>query len=253
MLLLLPPSETKRPGGRGRGVRIETLVLPSLAEPRHAVIAALEQLSADGATARRVLGLSHAQDHLAAVNGRLRDSPTMAAVDRNTGVLYDALDASSLDAHARRWLRGNVLIHTAVFGPVGALDLIPEYRLSAGTSLPGIPPLRRVWADAVTRALAETGARFIVDLRSEAYRALGPVPAGISSVYIRVVADGPDGTTRALNHFNKHAKGAFVRALAVGRPRAATEGGLLSWAQTAGIVLRPGTARGEVELVAQPR
>jgi hypothetical protein len=46
------------------------------------------------------------------------------------------------------------MIHSAPFGPVGALDAIPAYRLAAGTTLPGLPPLRRLWADAVTDALA---------------------------------------------------------------------------------------------------
>ena len=72
-----------------------------------------------------------------ALNAAIRSAPTMAAIDRYTGVLYDALDAASLDAPARRWLGANVLIHTAPLGPVGALDRIPAYRLGAGVSLPG--------------------------------------------------------------------------------------------------------------------
>ena len=62
-----------------------------------------------------------------------------------------------------------MLIHSAPFGPVGALDAIPAYRLGAATSLPGVPPLRRLWADAVTAALADAAPRFVLDLRSEAY------------------------------------------------------------------------------------
>jgi hypothetical protein len=103
--------------------------------------------------------------------------PRFPAVDRYTGVLYDALDAGTLDAAARRWLGGHVMIHSAPFGPVGALDAIPAYRLAAGTTLPGLPPLRRLWADAVTDALAAAAPTFVLDLRSEAYAALGPVPA----------------------------------------------------------------------------
>ena len=64
----------------------------------------------------------------------------MAAIDRYTGVLYDALDAASLDASARRWLGRHVLIHSAPLGPVGALDRIPAYRLGAAASLPGSRP-----------------------------------------------------------------------------------------------------------------
>ena len=102
----------------------------------------------------------------------------MAAIDRYTGVLYDALDAASLDAPARRWLGAHVLIHTAPFGPVGALDRDPGLPARrGGRRCPGSPPLRRVWADAVTDALADLSPTFVLDLRSEAYAALGPVPA----------------------------------------------------------------------------
>ena len=58
----------------------------------------------------------------------------------------------------------------------------------------------------------------MLDLRSEAYVGLGPIPASVPSVYLRVVTETEAGTTRALNHFNKHAGGA-VRSLAEHRPR----------------------------------
>lgn len=109
-------------------------------------------------------------------------------------------------------------------------------------ALPGIPPLRRVWADAVTAALADEAPSFVLDLRSEAYVALGPVPSGTAHAYVRVVTAGPDGAVRALNHFNKHAKGALVRALATSRPRVASRAGLLRWASSAGWTLREGAA-----------
>ena len=88
----------------------------------------------------------------------------------------------------------------------------------------------------------------MLDLRSEAYAALGPVPAGIRSAYLRVVTRGADGTTRALNHFNKHAKGDLVRRLAASRPRVATAQSLMDWAGAAGLELRAG-ADGELDLV----
>lgn len=184
-----------------------------------------------------------------ALNAVIRTAPTMAAVDRYTGVLYDALDAASLGAVGRRWLGAHVLIHSAPFGPVGALDRIPTYRLGAGASLPGLPSLRRVWGAAVTEALAEASAPFILDLRSEAYVALGPVPTSVSSAYVRVVSASDDGAVRALNHFNKHAKGELVRALAEARPRIGSRAGLLRWLDATGHRAREARS-GELELFA---
>ncbi|WP_243227298.1 YaaA family protein [Microbacterium sp. CIAB417] len=237
MLVLLPPSETKFPGGAGAPWNAAELRLPQLAPQREAVVSALVELSGDEEAAAKTLKLSARQRGEIAVNAALRSSPTMPAVDRYTGVLFDALDASSLDARARRWLGEYVLIHSAPFGPIGALDPIPSYRLSAGASLPGLAPLRRHWAEAVTSALGETSAPFILDLRSEAYVALGPVPREAASAYVRVVTVGEEGEVRALNHFNKHAKGALVRRLAQERPRIASRAAFLRWATGAGIAV----------------
>ncbi len=248
MLILLPPSETKRPGGRARPLELATLALAQLASPRAAVVGALEALSADEDEAARVLKLSARQRGEIADNAALRTAPTLPAIDRYTGVLFDALDASSLAPLARRWLGGHVLIHSAPFGPIGALDRIPAYRLSAGTSLPGLGSLRSVWADAVTAALAEAAPRFVLDLRSEAYVALGPVPTGIRAVYLRVVTTTSEGTTRALNHFNKHAKGDLVRRLAQTRPRITSADAFATWAAEAALTVREGAA-GELALV----
>lgn len=249
MLILLPPSETKQVGGSGKPLELAGLAMPQLAPQRDAVISALVALASDEDEAARVLKLGSTQRSEIAVNRALRQSPTMAAVDRYTGVLYDALGAASLPPAGRRWLGAHVLVHSAPFGPVGALDAIPSYRLGAGTSLPGMPALRRLWAAEVSAALAALQPRFVLDLRSEAYVALGPVPVGVESRYVRVVSEGPDGAVRALNHFNKHAKGALVRRLAEERPRIGSAAAFVRWTDAAGLRVRMNAA-GELELFA---
>lgn len=259
MLVLLPPSETKRSGGSGAPVRLDGLALAGLRPQREQAVAALVALSEHPDAAVRVLGLSARQRGEVAVNAALRDSATMPAVDRYTGVLYDALDASTLDRAARRWLGAHVLVHSAPFGPIGALDEIPAYRLAAGASLPGIPPLRRHWAEAVGHALIDARPDFVLDLRSEAYVALGPVPEGVSHAFVRIMTEGEGGALRAMNHFNKHAKGELVRALARERPRVGSRAGFVRWAAGAGFRVReglrdsgsisPGGDRGELEFI----
>ncbi|MGC0367887.1 YaaA family protein [Microbacterium sp. SLBN-111] len=248
MLVLLPPSETKRPGGDGPSLDLDGLALPSLREPREQVVAGLVELSADEEASARVLKLSARRLHEVADNAALRSAPTLPAVDRYTGVLFDALDAETLDEPARAWLGAHVLIHSAPFGPVGALDGIPPYRLAASTSLPGLPSLRKIWADAVTAAIRDARPEFVLDLRSEAYAALGPVPADVASVYVRVVSEGGDGVTRALNHFNKKAKGMFTRSLATAGARVRSLDDLLGWAASTGHSVRVASP-GEIELI----
>ena len=246
MMILLPPSETKRPGGKRGPADPSGWALPGLLPQREQVREALVALAADPESTRRVLKLSDKQ--LAEAlrdNAELGDGPVLPAVDRYTGVLFDALDAGSLDGYARRWLGAHVRIHSAPFGPVGALDPIPSYRLGAGASVPGLPALRRLWADAVSAQFAAAAPAFVLDLRSEAYAELGPVPADLPSAYVRVVTE----QGKALNHFNKHAKGDLVRRLAQDRPKIRSLRTLLSWAGRAGVELRTTGHDGVLELI----
>lgn len=246
MKILLPPSETKRPGGTPGPAEPSAWAFPGLLPQRERVLDALVALAADAESTRRVLKLSDKQ--LAEAlrdNAALRTAAVMPAVDRYTGVLFDALDAASLDGRARRWLGAHVLVHSAPFGPVGALDPIPAYRLGAAASVPGVPALRRLWADAVTAELVAADPGFVLDLRSEAYVGLGPIPPALASEYVRVVtAQG-----KALNHFNKHAKGELVRRLAEERPGVTSRRMLLSWAGRSGVELRATEDAGILELV----
>lgn len=247
MKVLLPPSETKHTGGAGAMLDLKDLSLPSLGVQRAEAVDALVALSGDAALSRRVLKLSERQLGEIEHNRSLLASPTMPAVDRYTGVLYDALDAASLTEESREWLGRHVWVHSAPFGPVGALDGIPAYRLAAGAALPGVAPLRRHWAHAVSDAIAGAQARFVLDLRSEAYVALGPIPGSVPSVYVRVVTN----QGRALNHFNKKAKGELVRALAEETPNIDSLDALTKWSAACGIEFRVGDAPGIVDLVVE--
>jgi cytoplasmic iron level regulating protein YaaA (DUF328/UPF0246 family) len=153
---------------------------------------------------------------------------------------------SSLPPAARSFAHDHLVIASALFGLLGPDDPIPAYRLSSDSRLPGTP-LTTLWSGQVGAILAaEPG--LILDLRSEAYAALGPAPRRAGSWYLRVLSEGEDGRRRALNHFNKKGKGEFTRALllaGIDHPDAAS---LMSWAAATGIRLEPGAA-GELVLV----
>jgi cytoplasmic iron level regulating protein YaaA (DUF328/UPF0246 family) len=245
LLLLLPPSETKRPGGApGTRLALSTLRYPMLTDARRATLDAVAALAHDHDAAVKALKLGVKQHHEVAKNRVIEHSELLPAADRYTGVLYDALDAGSLPAAARERLARHVVIHSAVLGPVGALDPIPDYRLSHDSRLPGLR-LKALWADAAAAALAgETG--LVLDARSQGYAALGPAPRG---VWLEVVAEGADGRRRALNHFNKHAKGELARAYALSGDRPQTVAELVEWGAAHGFRLEPDEGGRRVALV----
>ena len=244
MLILLPPSETKREGGLGAPLDLAALSFPALTPARKQALSALRVLSRNLGAAAGMLRLGPASATEAARNRVVTTSPTMPAIDRYDGVLFEELDAASLPASARQFAGEHLAIGSALFGVTGALDLIPGYRLSHDSRLPGTT-LGKIWRAPLTAALAErTG--LIVDLRSEGYADLGPASAG--SVYLRVVSDGDDGRRRALNHFNKKGKGAFTRRLLLAGIDHPDVASLLDWARGEGLLLEPG-APGELDLI----
>lgn len=206
---MLPPSETKVSGG-GAVFQQSALAFPELAEVRDSVMTALVELSRDRVAAAKALKLGPRAAADLDANEQLPAAPAMPSIERYTGVVFDAIDVSSLPATARDRANEILVIGSALFGMTAAHDRIPHYRLSANSKLPGIP-LGKVWADSMAAAFRAAG-RFVIDARSTAYRGLAPVPADVPHITLDLMADSSDGR-RALGHFGKHAKGALVRAL----------------------------------------
>jgi uncharacterized protein len=249
VLVLLPPSETKRDGGDFGPLELESLRFGELSAHRRTSIAALKRLSKSVGESTKALGLGPTQRFEIDRNRVFANASTMPAMDRFTGVLYEALDAPTLPAASRAWLADNVVIQSALLGPVGAGDLVPAYRLSADSRLPGLA-LKKHWSDVASAVLSRHPGP-ILDLRSESYAALGPAPQRDDVRFVRVVteAEGDGGVRRALNHFNKKGKGEFVRALALAVIDLPTIDSLLAWAKESGIRLEQSARPGELDLI----
>lgn len=212
MLILLPPSETKFDGGSGSPLDLDRLSLPSLGPLRRKLADAVVALADDADASIRALGLGPTQVHEVERNAALWESPTTPALERYTGVLYDALDARSFTRAGRARAHHRLWIGSALFGAVRASDPIPYYRLSGGSTLPGFGSLRAHWKPDLTEAIVAEADGVVVDLRSGVYQQLGPVPGAVTAT---VLTEKPDGSRSVVSHFNKHHKGLLARALTV--------------------------------------
>jgi cytoplasmic iron level regulating protein YaaA (DUF328/UPF0246 family) len=210
VLVLLPPSETKRAGGDGGPLDLGALPFPELTPVRTELAEALVKLADDVPAARAALGLSARQDDELARNAALWTSPSLPALDRYTGVLYEALDVGTMTRAQRRRADARLAVGSALFGLLRGPDRVPAYRLSAGSTLPGLPGLRSVWRPVLSPVLAAIDG-LVVDLRSGAYAALAPVP---DAVTVRVETEQPDGTRAVASHVSKAQKGRLARILA---------------------------------------
>ncbi|MFD9741774.1 peroxide stress protein YaaA [Umezawaea sp. NPDC059074] len=230
MLLLLPPSETKAAGGVGAPLDHSVLTCPELTPVREKIAHALVELAADVPGSLAALALSERQADEVQRNAELWRSPTMPALARYTGVLYDALDLPTLKKGERDRAFHRLAIASALFGVVRGGDPIPAYRLSGGSALPSIGPLGALWRPALEPALAEID-DFVVDLRSGPYATLARIPHAVT---VRVVSEDGSGVRKAVSHFNKAHKGLLARALVVSRAEPKNLNGLVKVAKAAG-------------------
>lgn len=233
MLFLLPPSETKAPGG---SLEQKRLSFPQLNPARAQLLKELLSVCNDPILATKVLGLGPKQQGEIEVNLALPKAPTVAAIDRYTGVLYEALKDSGLTAAQRRNAEKVLLIQSALFGLISAGDVIPNYRISAGSKLPGVN-LKRLWSRAHESIWSELPEGIIIDLRSKAYSELAPIPKVRTSYFLDVLIEDSLGNRRSLNHFNKQAKGRLARAVISSRSLSKTFSDLEEIATSIGMKL----------------
>jgi len=206
VLVLLPPSEGKAPGGRGRPLDLAGLSHPALTPVRERLVTALQSAARTGP-----IGLQKALDCPAGEverNAVLHSSPTLQALSRYNGVVYGALSYATLTATGRRRADRSLRVASALFGLLSPRDTIPAYRLSGTTSLPGVGSLAAAWRPVLEPELAAHRG-LIVDLRSGPYAALARVPG---AVQVRVVRES-HGNRTVVSHDNKYTKGLLARAL----------------------------------------
>ncbi|HST47291.1 YaaA family protein [Jatrophihabitans sp.] len=217
MRILLPPSEAKNPGGRGLPLARRQRRQP-IEDSRELVLRALEELLAGTAgadPARSLLLPDSVADAALADNRRVRTAPTMPALDRYAGIVYDGLFLQPLSDAARAVANREVLIFSGLFGVLRGGDPVPNYRVPAKAWLPGLGVLSTFWRprlDALVPDLLDRGP--VLDLRSGDYAAMWQ-PAGPAGrlIEVRVLSPRPDGTLGVISFASKLAKGRLTAAL----------------------------------------
>lgn len=214
-LILLPPSEGKAAGGDGPPWSPGAMAI-DLDTRRARVIAALATaMRRSEADRTRLLGVKgRALADATAANRSVATSPTMPAIERYTGVLYDALDYRSLSAAHRRRLDASVVIVSGLWGLVTPPDPIPDYKLRMGATLGRLRTLSTWWRDELSARLAENASgRPVWNLLPNEHSAAWRAPEGLRQWTVSFLEPGRDGALTVVSHRNKLLKGAIVRFL----------------------------------------
>jgi cytoplasmic iron level regulating protein YaaA (DUF328/UPF0246 family) len=209
VLIILPPSETKRePPAAGSPLDLTRLSFPPLTSMRERMMDALVATSQGPDALRRLYVGPSLLDEVAR-NAHLRDLPTRPAVDTYAGPLYQGLDAESWSGDAAARAARRVVIVSALWGALRPTDRIPPYRLHVCSRLVGMDRLEPAWRMVLPDTLADAAAGRgpVLDLRSPAYQAVGR-PAGLDDQTVTLrIRPSPGGGVRIGDVIAKRVRG----------------------------------------------
>lgn len=161
VFVLLPPSESKEPGGRSSAA--PGFFDEELSGPRALILGALSSFVHNAAPdeVSRVLKVRGALLERALESLRLLldgTALTMPAWERYNGVVWSHLDPATLDDDMRR----HVLVPSGLYGISCGSDDIADYRLTMKVHLGDLGNLANFWRPTLTRVIEEiSGATFV--------------------------------------------------------------------------------------------
>ena len=242
MHVLLPPSEAKSQGGRGRPLH-DRIDAGPLGAARVRTTTALAQLVAgDRAAAAAALLLpAGVVDAALADDACVLDARTTPALRRYSGVVYDGLDFGRMSPAQQRVAGRSVHVFSGLFGVVRGDEPVPPYRVPGKAVLPGLGVAATFWRPVLADVLAERLVRgLVVDLRSGDYAAMWrPEPSAADRVVgVRVLSPAQRGGHAVISFTSKLAKGrltaALVRRIAAGGRVDTVDDVAVAWADCGG-------------------
>jgi cytoplasmic iron level regulating protein YaaA (DUF328/UPF0246 family) len=200
VIILLPPSEGKAPGGTGIWQPDNGSFGPALEGARRAVIRDLATASDASLKVRGDLAVAARR-----ANRQLGKGPSLPAHRRYTGVVFQGLDIASLGTTEKKEALRSIVVVSGLLGMVRLADGAPEYRAPIDARTDRLGKLSQFWHDELAETLQDLARRHVIfDLLPQAHRA-AVTPVGDWRRIDLVSAQGVGG------HAAKFAKGRVAR------------------------------------------
>ncbi|MEA3497783.1 MAG: YaaA family protein [Campylobacterota bacterium] len=207
MKILLAPAETKEIGGDFSPYCEDNFYFKEINNTRDDVVknydkfiqnSSLEELS-------KWFGLKNLKE-CEKYSKPILEQPTMKAIQRYTGVAFDALDYKNMDHKQQQYCNDNLLIFSNLFGVLKADDLIPDYKYKQGATLDSIDVIKE-YKDNIKDMLDNHIGDEVIDLRAGYYdKFYKPTMPTITYKFLK------DG--KVVSHWAKHYRGLIVNELA---------------------------------------
>ncbi len=192
LIILIPPSEGKAPLGSH----------PPLSQLSPLVGGIYKRLLAYQGSGQELYGVKgKALAAAVQANQNLLLAPTLPAIERYAGVVYDGIDYASLPASAKDFFNRHVRIVSALFGLVAPQDLLPDYKLKIEKL-----DAAKYWEPVIAKQLRE---HWVLDLLPQAHQKAVSYDQGCKVDFIILKR----GQAVPAGHQGKLIKGKFVRWL----------------------------------------
>ena len=94
-----------------------------------------------------------------------KDFMVTSAINRYSGVMYNAIDFTGMNDEWKKYFEENFMIFSGMYGIVKANDLIGNYKLPIETKT-----LAKYWQETITKTLNESWADYVVNLLPLSYQ-----------------------------------------------------------------------------------
>ncbi len=207
MKILLAPAEIKLTGGNGKLLCKDNFSFPKIYDNRLEVINQyedfLEKSSMDQLSSW--FGLKKLED-VKKYSITIKDKPTMKAIQRYTGVAFEALNYNNLDKNTQNYIDKNVVIFSNLFGACKASDLIPDYKYKQGAKLPDIDT-EKYYKKHLKETLDHFVGDEVIDIRAGYYdKFYKPVAKTITYKFLK--------NGKVVSHWAKHYRGELLKVIA---------------------------------------
>lgn len=209
MKILFAPSEGKREGGDFPPLGKSSLIFPDYYSKRLEVANRYQKMVSEGNrdTLEILFGVKDIRE-FERYKIPFDDAPTMKAIERYDGVAYDYLDYPSLSKEAQSYIDKNTLIFSNLFGPIGAGDFIPDYKLKQGSPIEGLA-LEKYYKEHLSDAVDDMlGNNEVLDLRAGFYDKFY-IPKNTATT-LKFLKEG-----KVVSHWAKAYRGKALRAIAM--------------------------------------